>query len=188
MQACNNSNKSNSGSEGGAARTTRITPGSIARPTRASTIDDSYKYERIIEILKECDPDDWESYLAAFKNEKLTDATLKLIPCDATNDSEAMWKELIPQIGIRLAFKKQWSEENRGDGMATPGVDTPGRTSPGMTIKYEGQGNESEQDIDEAVLGHNTRDMDLAEPECEGNETKFDDPVVPGGGDADDDG
>lgn len=175
------------------ATRTRMGPGSVAQSTRGSIANDDYKYERIIEILKECDPEDWESYLGAFKNEKLTDDTLKLIPCDAKDDSEAMWKELLPQLGIRLAFKKQWSEEVKHDGMATPGGgQTPGRGQspgrdtdmPGTTIKYEGQGLDVEEAGNGQVAHQDTREIDLAEPEaeaeCEGNETKFDDgPALP---------
>jgi len=153
------------------ATRTRMGPGSVAGRTRTSTVDDDYRYERIIEILKECDPDDWESYLMAFKKEKLTDDTLKLIPCDSSDDAEAIWKGLIPQMGMRLAFKKLWEKELEHDG-ATPGKTTPGAT----VIKYA----ESEK-VEVQLAGggqidrRNTSDMNLEEPECEGNETKFDD-------------
>ena len=63
------------------ATPTRMAPGSVAQPIATRGADDNYKYERIIEILKECDPDDWETYLTAFKNEKLTDAVCSICCC-----------------------------------------------------------------------------------------------------------
>merc|ERR1712241_749452 len=63
-----------------------------------SMIANDYKYQRIIEILKVSDPEDWESYLVKFRREKLTDDKLMLISCDPENDSEPIWREVIPQI------------------------------------------------------------------------------------------
>jgi len=139
-------------------------PGSV-------TVSDS-KYQRIIEILKECDPEDWSSYLDAFKAEKLNDETLRLFPCDAANDEEAIWKQLIPQIGVRVAFKRKWAVELEHDGHRTPGglEITPG------TATHYGTAEEKEPHI----ASPDTSDVDLAEPEREGNETNFgDSPVVP---------
>ena len=164
---------------------TRMGPGSVAKPTmnrRQSMFMDDSNYERIIEILKECDPEEWESYLSAFKNEKLTDDTLKLIPCDSADDSDAIWKQLLPQLGIRLAFKKQWSEQLADDPLATPGGPTPG-----TVIKYAEDANVELEEVDDQVLGRDTRNMDLEEePECEGNETNFGDAPAGPQGDGDD--
>ena len=170
----NLSNKSNSNSEGTMATPgrTRMGPGSVAQSTRGST-DDNYRYERIIEILKECDPEDWETYLQAFKKEKLTDEALKLIPCDGGADSEAFWCQLLPQIGVRLAFKKEWKQELQGM-ESTPG-------GPGTVIKYA-ENVELEEAKENVVT--DTKDMDTAEPEieCEGNVTGYDGgPALPQG-------
>ena len=171
----NQSNKSNSNAEGAVTTRTRMGPGGVAAPTRTSTANDNHKYERIIEILKECDPDDWESYLSAFKREKLTDATLKLIPCDTGNDSEEFWKQLLPQMGMRLAFKTQWKKVLQEVEKATPG-------GPGTIIKYAENVNLEEAKEDEVK---DTKDMDTAEPECEGNETRYDDAAALPQGDGD---
>merc|ERR1712032_344687 len=75
-----------------------------------STLQSESKYKRIIEILKECDPDDWGLYLAVFRAQKLNDDSLRLFPCDPDDDTVAIWKELIPPIGVRMAFKRKWAE------------------------------------------------------------------------------
>ena len=178
MQASNQSNKSNSNSEGAMTTRTRIGPGGVAPPTRTSVANDNHKYAKIIEILKECDAEDWETYLQAFKKEKLTDATLKLIPCDGGDDSEKFWKDLLPHLGIRLAFKKQWKEELKPIEKATPG-------GPGTIIKCaESAENVGLEEAKDNMV--DTKDMDTAEPECEGNETKNDD--APAATQADEDG
>ena len=90
----------------------------------------------------------------------MNDESLRLFPCNPGDDTEFIWKELIPQIGVRMAFKKKWAVELEHDGdpsHVTPGgMDSLGMATP------------------------DTRDMDLEEADCEGNETKFDNsPVVP---------
>jgi len=134
-------------------------PGTVSR-------SDS-KYLGIIEMLKECDPDDWESYLDAFRAQKLNDDSLRLFPCDPGDDTAAIWKELIPPIGVRMAFKRKWAEHLKLDG------DSNGTTPGGLDIATP-----------------DTADMDLEEAECEGqgNQTGYgqeEDVVPPMDGDHD---
>jgi len=124
----------------------------IISPSNATVIGIDQNYQRIMEILKECDPEDWESYLEKFKKEKLTDDTLTMLLSDSGNDIDTFWKELLPPIGIRLAFKKKWSEEMQNTS-----------TTPGAFVKVEGVGQ---------LLNRNTSNLNIAEvAECEGNET-----------------
>ena len=81
------------------------------QPDPPQTEADDSKYSIIIHLLKQCDPDDWRQYLAAFKAEKLTDQTLRHLPCDPNDDTQPIWKELLPPMGIRVAFKTDWKQQ-----------------------------------------------------------------------------
>ena len=152
-------------------------PGSVAqlnatqiKPTGVIP-DDDYKYKRIIGLLKECDPEDWEIYLKAFKKDKWTDETLQFIN---TNQSDDIWSALIPQLGVRMRFQQLWKQQN------------PTKGGPQST-------NYSEGDIElaEAVgkalplsptstHGINTAEAEEEECEAEGNETgNYNEPILP---------
>ena len=52
---------------------------------------------------KECAGNEWEKYLYDFKKHKLTES--KLIKL-----TENEWKELIPEIGVRIGFRELWKK------------------------------------------------------------------------------
>ena len=82
-----------------------------AEPSEISDIPgpDEQPYLMIIEVLQSVVDTEWRSCLETFKRERMTDDALRLIPCDTAKDEEAMWKVLIPAMGIRVRFKEIWS-------------------------------------------------------------------------------
>mmetsp|Transcript_34377 Transcript_34377/g.55148 ORF Transcript_34377/g.55148 Transcript_34377/m.55148 type:complete len:572 (-) Transcript_34377:88-1803(-) len=62
------------------------------------------------DTLQECFPDDWQSYLARFKQQRITEDVLLSLNADKQNKSD-VWKELIPIIGDRIRFQKAWEDE-----------------------------------------------------------------------------
>ena len=70
------------------------------------------RYSRIIVILRECDIDRWEDYLENFKREMVTDKALEFMNCDPKDDEQQIWKELLPQFGVRVIFKTLWNERH----------------------------------------------------------------------------
>ena len=158
-------------------------PMSAFSPTPQSPppMEEDSRYSIIIHLLKKCDPDDWYSYFTKFLAEKLTDQTLRHLPCDPNNDAEPIWRDLIPPMGVRVAFKRNWSRQLE------------------METKHETKGQtQNTFESDEAELANTmTRrlpsvpdlpkspatPLDTAEldVDVEGNETRLDDeePVVP---------
>jgi len=72
---------------------------------------DDLQYVRIIQLLQQIVSGEWRSYLEIFKREQMTDDALTLIPCDPDDDTQQMWKVLVPPMGIRVSFKKEWNKE-----------------------------------------------------------------------------
>ena len=56
--------------------------------------------------------DRWQDYLENFKREMVTDKALEFMDCDPKDDGQAIWKELIPQFGVRIMFKTLWNERS----------------------------------------------------------------------------
>lgn len=125
-------------------------------PERSYSICD-LEYALIIQVLRRVVGSNWRSSLKTFKREKMTDDVLRSISCDPDNDSEEMWKALLPLMGIRVTFKKMWKEErehhaNRNSGAldpddgrqvemapveTPPGIARPERTAEGNETKCE---------------------------------------------------
>eukprot|EP01084_Bolivina_argentea_P056210 102907_1 len=69
-----------------------------------TTMGNENNYEWIENALKKCDNTEWYKYLHNFKKHKINEQRLKHLP----NDDEDLWKEVIPEIGIRYQFKALW--------------------------------------------------------------------------------
>ena len=70
------------------------------------------EYMKIVEILKECDANRWEEILQNFMSEKVTDKAMEFMPCDPKDDCQDCWKDLLPELGVRVMFKTLWNERN----------------------------------------------------------------------------
>merc|ERR1711974_343182 len=82
----------------------------------------STEYPQIIEIIKECDADNWGDILQNFEREKVTDKAMGFLDCDPKDDSQEIWKDLLPQLGVRVMFKTKWNDRIRTT--TTAGMDT----------------------------------------------------------------
>merc|ERR1719244_1819354 len=68
------------------------------------------EYREIIDILRECDPDGFEVYLYNFQRERINDQILKCTQCDPFDDNELVWKQVLPNHGVRFTFKTLWNQ------------------------------------------------------------------------------
>ena len=84
-----------------------VSPGT---PQTVTATDENDEYCQIIEILKQCDADRWNEILDNFKREKVTDKAMEYLECDPKDDGQECWKDVMPQLGVRVMFKTLWSE------------------------------------------------------------------------------
>merc|ERR1712113_877193 len=66
------------------------------------TMNDINEYKWIENTLKKLDKSEWNRYLNNFKKNKITDLRLKHIAFD----DKDVWKQLIPEIGVRYEFQQ----------------------------------------------------------------------------------
>lgn len=84
--------------------------GVLAELTDEEMVAQLDEYRDIIEILRECDPNNYEVYLYNFQRERITDQILRYTQCDPYNDNELIWKQVLPHTGVRFAFKTLWNQ------------------------------------------------------------------------------
>ena len=95
------------------------------------------EYVKIVEILKECDANRWEEILQNFMNEKVTDKAMEFMPCDPKDDCQDCWKDLLPELGVRVMFKTLWNERSTHRNMADE-LHIKSATTMGMDLDEEG--------------------------------------------------
>eukprot|EP01084_Bolivina_argentea_P091900 165393_1 len=88
----------------------KITPKNTRTPTysldgeNVNEYEEEKGYDWICNTLKKCDKKHWKMYLKNFKKNKITERIL----IDLKDD--AVWRELIPELGIRVQFQQLWKE------------------------------------------------------------------------------
>ena len=95
------------------------------------------EYVKIVEILKECDANRWEEILQNFMNEKVTDKAMEFMPCDPKDDCQDCWRDLLPELGVRVMFKTLWSERSTNRNKDDDEMYKP-TTTMGMDLDEEG--------------------------------------------------